>query len=301
MTLIPKQLRLEDLFNTGSHIRPYTIINRIIFALYFPVGACLLLFRLALLAALIVVLVLLPNSYRLPPLFYLYAGPLFGIVTKVNDKRTIKPKRGKTVDLVSCNHCGCFDVFPFLAAGYDPFVLVDAGFFKSSFIARQFEKVVGAVHLQRERETRETDRKQVMTCLEEGGKTGRKSLLWFPEGWDSTGRVGLMLYQRYLFSLGKPVWPVALRTNIPFLPLESSMLGTSVVNECLWLFSTPFVVFELTLMDPLEKEENESDIEFAKRTQTITANELGIVPTDFSFRDALSYRRSLTSATPKTE
>jgi hypothetical protein len=292
---------LQSLFNTGSHIHPYTFRNRIIFALYFPIGLSLLLLRLALLFLLLGILVLLPSTYILPATFYRIVGPLFGIVTRVVDKRTRKPKVGKTVELVSCNHCGCFDVFPFLAAEYDPFVLVDAGFFKSSFLARQFEKVVGAVHLAREREMRDQDRKQVLNCLEEGGSTGRKTLLWFPEGWDSTGQVGLMLYQRYLFSLGKPVWPVALRTSVPFLPLEQSLLGTSVINEVIWLFMTPYIVFELTLLDALKKSENESDIEFARRTQVITADELCVIATNYTFRDALSYRKSLVSGQIKDQ
>jgi hypothetical protein len=285
---------LQSLFNTGSHIFPYTLKNRLIIALYFPFGVVFLVFRFILLCTLFVVFLLLPTGYRLPSIFYRLVTPIFGIITRIIDKRTKKPNYvGKVIHLVACNHCGCFDVFPFLAAGYDPYVLVDAAFFRSSFLARQFEKIVGAVHLMREKETREIDREKVLKIVDEGGKTGRKTLLWFPEGWDSTGRVGLMLYQRFLFSLNKPVWPVALRTSIPVLPIESSLLGTSVMWEVIWLFFTPAVIFELTLMDPLERQDEETDIEFAKRTQLRTADELKIVATDFTFRHALSYRLSL--------
>lgn len=58
-------------------------------------------------------------------------------------------------------------------------------------------------------------------------------------GWDTSGEVGVLLYQKFLFSLAIPVQPAALRVTVPFLPLVPSKLGTSVLAEVMWLFFCP--------------------------------------------------------------
>lgn len=45
-------------------------------------------------------------------------------------------------------------------------------------------------------------------------------------GWDTNGR-GLLLYQKFLFSVGLPILPVALRVHVPFLPIVISQKKAS--------------------------------------------------------------------------
>ena len=116
----------------------------------------------------------------------------------------------------------------------------------------------------------------------------------FPEGWDSNGRVGIMQYQKFLFSLGIPVQPVALKVSIPWLPMiEASKLGTSIFAEILWMCFVPFFYFELEFLPIQKQQEKETEIEFAKRVQVMTANALNVTPTEYSFKDALELRKKL--------
>lgn len=133
------------------------------------------------------------------------------------------------------------------------------------------------------------DRKNVLNALEKSSKT----LLFFPEGWDTNTKTGLMVYQKFLFSLGKPILPVALRAWVPLIPVEPGVLGTSVLREVLWLFFYPVLVFDVKFLEPQQKRDGESDVEFAKRVQEMTAKELQICATNYSYKDALQLRSRL--------
>jgi hypothetical protein len=61
---------------------------------------------------------------------------------------------------------------------------------------------------------REKQRQEIQTQV----ANEKRPLLVFPEGWDNNGR-GLMVYQKYCFSLGVKIVPTALSVRIPFLPL----------------------------------------------------------------------------------
>jgi hypothetical protein len=102
-----------------------------------------------------------------------------------------------------------------------------------------------------------------------------------------------MIYQKFLFSLEKPILPVALRAWVPLIPVEPGVLGTSVLREVLWLFFYPVLVFDVKFLEPQTKRPGEGDVEFAKRVQEMTAKELQICATDYTYKDALQLRSRL--------
>jgi hypothetical protein len=192
---------------------------------------------------------------------------------------------------------------------------------------------VGALPLRRSQNPveRAEDKANILKVLDELDPSSTSSpspLLFFPEGWDNTGRRGLLLYQRFLFSLDRPILPVSLSARVPFeLPLNLSILGTNVLKETCWLFFFPYVQFDLHFL-PLqyrgrengsrsgggnisgksqtreggqkvkerEEEEEENDIEFARRVQELTALYLKIVATNYSYREALKLRNFVMSS-----
>jgi len=170
-------------------------------------------------------------------------------------------------------------------------VLIDKGFFESSLLARQFTKIVGAIPIKRgtDLQVKAQDRQVVLDHL----SATKRPLLFFPEGWDTNCKTGILLYQKFLFSLGKPIVPVALKVHIPFLPLSASMLGTSVLREVLWLFFYPCIIFNLTFMQPQSIQKGETEIQFARRVQCMTANTLGVVATEYTYKHALQLRLSI--------
>jgi 1-acyl-sn-glycerol-3-phosphate acyltransferase len=274
-------IMLEQLFVTKTHIQPATWLNILIMLLYTPFGLILLTFRLILIIP-IAILIILLDGY-LPLWFLNIARPLMGFWCILNN---YKPEFRK-VPILACNHTTPFDVFPFLGH-FNVSVLIDKGFFESSSLIKPFVKLLDGIPLERTQSTKETDRQNVITAL--GGK---RQLLYFPEGWDTSGKVGLLVYQKFLFGLGKDVLPVAIKVRVPFLPIEPSLLGTSILREIFWIFFCPCYVFEVEFLEPTGKSEKESDIDFAGRVQKMTADVLGISTTNYSYKDALEYRKKL--------
>jgi hypothetical protein len=73
--------------------------------------------------------------------------------------------------------------------------------------------------------------------------------VYFPEGWDTNG-TGLLIYQKFLFSLGLTVLPVALKVNVLGLPLVPGKLGSSIFKEIAWMFFSPLYIYDIELLEP---------------------------------------------------
>lgn len=174
--------------------------------------------------------------------------------------------------------------------------MMDASFFDSHALSRWFLKVVKKylvpVRVQHyagtEEAAREAQRNNIIDSLRSQGKP----LFYFPEGWDTNG-LGLLRYQKFMFSLGKPVVPAALSVKVGlFAPLRPGMLGSSILREILWLFFSPYYDYQITLLAPIVQGA-ENEMEFALRAQRLTAVSLGVPATAYTKADALTYRRSL--------
>jgi len=122
-------------------------------------------------------------------------------------------------------------------------------------------------------------------------------LLWFPEGWDTSGSVGVLQFQRFLFSVGKPIHPVALSARVPLLPLLPTKLGTTLVKEVLLLLFVPCYEYELRFLSQQSIAPGQSPEDFASSVQSLIADELGLVPTSYTYKDALNYRKTLVNTT----
>lgn len=180
--------------------------------------------------------------------------------------------------------------------------MLDAQFFDSHPLSRWFLKIlqkylvpVRVEHFSgTENEAREAQRASIVSTLDREGKP----LFYFPEGWDTNGK-GLLRYQQFMFSLGKAVLPAALKVRVGlFLPFRPGMLGSSIFREILWLFFCPFYDYHITIL-PAVRQGSENGMEFAQRTQRLTALTLGVPATTYTKSDALTYRRSLLK--PKTD
>src|SRR5690349_16867435 len=76
-------------------------------------------------------------------------------------------------------------------------------------------------------------------------------LLVFPEGWDTNGKVGLVQFQKFLFSIGVTIQPVSLQCTVVGLSCAlPGVLGSSIVKEFLFMLFTPFYEYELSFLPP---------------------------------------------------
>ena len=112
------------------------------------------------------------------------------------------------------------------------------------------------------------------------------SLLIFPEGVLTNGTYGVLRYQKFVFSLGVPVQPVAIRRSPPrFIPICCDASGTTSPTNMLWLFFLPRAHYEIELLPQMTRGIEETEIEFANRAQRATAEALGLHPSKWGAQD----------------
>jgi 1-acyl-sn-glycerol-3-phosphate acyltransferase len=70
------------------------------------------------------------------------------------------------------------------------------------------------------------------------------TLVVFPEGGLTNG-AGMLKFKPFTFSLGVPVTPVALRVRPVLLPIHLDHTHATLVWNTLWLWFTPFVIYDL--------------------------------------------------------
>lgn len=174
--------------------------------------------------------------------------------------------------------------------------MLDATFFDTHFLSRLFLKAfapylhymkVEALNGEEQSEQREQQRNRLVEDLKQCGKP----LCYFPEGWDTNGK-GLLVYQRYMFSVVEHIVPCALRVSVPFAPIRPGMLGSSIFREIMWLLFSPCYSYHMCILPAIHRGKD-SPTEFANRCQRLTALALGIPATPYSKKDALTYRRTL--------
>eukprot|EP01114_Cavostelium_apophysatum_P010439 TRINITY_DN2414_c0_g1_i1.p1 TRINITY_DN2414_c0_g1~~TRINITY_DN2414_c0_g1_i1.p1 ORF type:complete len:310 (+),score=46.12 TRINITY_DN2414_c0_g1_i1:164-1093(+) len=278
---------IEGLFNY-SHVTPSSILDVILLLFYLPIGIGLLLVRICGFLVLAALLLLAPADFQFPIWLSNLLFPMLGMRIKV--VRPPQHRFDKKV-IIASNHVSAFDVFPFLFLSRVN-VLVDKGFYESNPFTMQFNKIAGAIPIDRAASKASPEQQKVLyDSIHHQLKHKKHPLLFFPEGWDTNGKQGVLIFQKFLFSLGYPIMPVATQISIPWLPmLNPGVLGTSILKELMFMFFVPFYLWELSFLDVQTIGESERPEEFARRTQIAIAAELGISPTEYSFKDALAHR-----------
>jgi hypothetical protein len=138
-----ERIPLEALFSF-SHVNPPTLSSYFLLLLYSPLGLVLIVFRIICLLLVLLLILATPPSFTFPPWLVGFFLPFFGIIARA---KNFQPSYA-SLPIIACNHTTPFDVFPFMKLT-NVNVLIDHGFFESSFLARQFKKIVGAVPIKR--------------------------------------------------------------------------------------------------------------------------------------------------------
>lgn len=123
-------------------------------------------------------------------------------------------------------------------------------------------------------------------------------LLLFPEGGLTNGRVGLLQYHKFVFSLGLPVQPIALSLWSP-LPLQVDHMYASALHNALWFLFVPFQIYTIEFLSSvsINQEGGETPLAFSRRVMHNTADHLHIQASPFLYSDKKKWgtlRRSLT-------
>ncbi|XP_070804889.1 lipid droplet-regulating VLDL assembly factor AUP1 isoform X1 [Pituophis catenifer annectens] len=120
---------------------------------------------------------------------------------------------------------------------------------------------------------------------------GNPPLLLFPEEATTNGRVGLLRFSSWPFSIADVVQPLALRVWRPFVAV--SVAGASWITELLWTFFVPVTVYQVRWLPSMCRQAEETQEEFALRVQELLALELGVVSTCLTAADKAEHLKRL--------
>ena len=119
-------------------------------------------------------------------------------------------------------------------------------------------------------------------------------IVW-PNEWILNGsRMAILRYQKFVFSLGLTVQPLAISRKPAWIqrlcfPIEVDTARASFIANVLWMYFLPRGQYEITLLKPMECREQESAAAFADRVQAATAAELGLLPSRWGNREKNSF------------
>ncbi|RWS23770.1 ancient ubiquitous protein 1-like protein, partial [Leptotrombidium deliense] len=119
-------------------------------------------------------------------------------------------------------------------------------------------------------------------------------ILSHPEGATTNGRVGLLKFSTWPFSLEPVVHPIIISVNRPPpIKVTTSVLGSRWWSDLLWILLTPCTVFTLRYLRPIKKEENETVKQFSQRVQKELARVMNVDATSFTDQDKVEYAKRL--------
>ncbi|KAM6441102.1 lipid droplet-regulating VLDL assembly factor AUP1 isoform 2-T2 [Liasis olivaceus] len=241
--------------------------------LYAPVGLCLLLVRLFVGLHVFLVSCALPDGA--PRRFLVRAMcSVLGLFVWQSRPRSLRAR------VFVANHVTPFDhnVLSLLASCSAPVLNGAVGFICWS---RGFLEVAGA-----------ESRAELLESLKGYCSQGSNPpLLLFPEEATTNGRVGLLRFSSWPFSIADTVQPLALRVWRPFVAV--SVAGASWVTELLWTFFVPITVYQVRWLPSVCRQAEETREEFALRVQELLALELGVVSTCLTAADKAEHLKRL--------
>ncbi|KAH1170303.1 hypothetical protein KIL84_001288 [Mauremys mutica] len=248
--------------------------------LYAPVGLCLLLLRLFIGIHVFLVSCALPDSLLRRFIVRVMCSVL-GLFVRQSDPHL----RDANVRVYIANHVTPFDhsVINLLTSCNTPALNGTPGFICWS---RGFMEL-GAVG----------SRAELVDSLKVySSHGGNPPLLLFPEEAATNGRVGLLRFSSWPFSILDMIQPVALQVQRPLIAV--SVADSSWITELLWTFFVPFTVYQVRWMPPVFRQADEPNEEFALRVQELLAVELGVVSTRLTAADKAEHMKRLRHTPP---
>ncbi|XP_078261284.1 lipid droplet-regulating VLDL assembly factor AUP1 [Rhinoraja longicauda] len=270
--------RVETLFDFRRLPTDGLILTLLL--LYAPFGICLMLLRIFIGIHVFLVSSALPDNLFRRFIVRAMCSVLGMIVSQTDPKQ-----RDKNVKTYMANHVTQFDhnVLSFLAPCHTPLLEGRAGFMSW---ARGYMEL-GWI----ESRTRLVETLRGYNSLE-----GERTLLLFPEDEMTNGKVGLLKFSSWAFSINSTIQPVVLTVKRPFIAV--SVVDSSWLAELLWMFFIPFTIYQVRWLPSMSQMEGESEEEFAVRVQEHLAMELGIVSTHHTKSDKVEYLKRMKHVAP---
>ncbi|XP_060103224.1 lipid droplet-regulating VLDL assembly factor AUP1-like [Heteronotia binoei] len=263
-----------------SHRLPSDGLLLLSLLLYAPVGLCLLLLRLFLGLHVFLVSCALPDC-ALRRFVVRVMCSVLGLLVRQSQPR----QHGLRARVYIANHVTHFDhnVVNLLTSCNAPMLNGASGFICWS---RGFLEVGST-----------GSRAELLESLKAySSHGGNPPLLLFPEETTTNGRVGLLRFSTWPFSILDVVQPVALQVQRPFVAVSTA--DASWVTELLWTFFVPFTIYQVRWLPSVCRRAEETREELALRVQELLALELDVVSTRLTAADKAEHLKRLRHSPP---
>eukprot|EP00771_Trimastix_marina_P001315 gnl/Trimastix_PCT/2378.p1 GENE.gnl/Trimastix_PCT/2378~~gnl/Trimastix_PCT/2378.p1 ORF type:complete len:430 (+),score=79.46 gnl/Trimastix_PCT/2378:1001-2290(+) len=274
------------LFNATRFEHPIRWPTFLLLILYFPFGILLFCFRVFFM--LFIGLPLFPifswlGAHRI---YFRFGLPIVGV------RAVLRSITGRKLDyakanpkIVVCNHVTDFDGAAFYTF-VPPSRLVGI---TTSYLRQMVEFVnkvgMGCNVIYREPSQDAVLKAKVRDEVTEVLTNSNRTLFVHAEGGTTSGKKGLMRYNKFVFGLdGFEITPIALKVRSFFQINTDCITGKTFFPNLFWLFFCPWTTFEYNVFDNVSRCEGEAPIDYARRLQEQTADYLGIEATDYFYR-----------------
>jgi len=276
-------VQLKDLFNYNRVRRPVSFFQLILLALYFPFGCLLVVLRVLILLPFAVLVGIIPSTLTTVNTGLLNLMALVcGIVVVVKNSEKLKVASQEPTVIVS-NHLTNLDGF--MMRLLMPVSVLIASKYRQLRVFTSYLSLLSPIFVDADHASvRENIQKHIQ-------QNKGVPLFMFPEGGLTNGRVGLMVYQQFVFSLGTTILPLAMDVSTP-LPIEFDTMSGTALTNWIWFFWRPYILVTIQVLTPQKIGENETAIQFANRVQRMTAEKVGLVATNFTYKDKVAFSKS---------
>jgi len=284
-------ITLESLFNYSRFSRPLTLFDKAIFALYTPIGVTLMVVRFVLFV------IIMSSGGFFPGVISRSAVPwlirrILGFFITVRNRQYLDEASAKTPPIFVANHITDFDtyVIPMVIQNARPVISARVKTIPilgplMSIAYSPWSPVWVPIKVQGT-DLRVSVREDIESHYKKGNRVGIAILA---EGGLTNGKVGTMIFKKFVFGLGLPVLPFCIKYKCP-LPINPDWLGTSWLANILWGMFIPWHSYELTFLPPMTIKQGETDTDFAKRVQIAVSSTLGIAATNFVYEQKVGLR-----------
>ncbi|TNM99084.1 lipid droplet-regulating VLDL assembly factor AUP1 [Takifugu flavidus] len=270
---------IEDMFDFRRFPKQAALL--LLLLIYSPVGICLMLIRIFVGLHVFLISCALPEGFIRRFIVRIMCSVL-GLHVRQKNPRS----RDKNTKLYICNHVTEFDhnVINLLTPCNTPQLEGSTGFV---CWARGFMEIHSTA-----------SQAAMKECLQRYCCTdGTAPLLLFPEEGTTNGRVGLLKFSSWPFSLTESIQPVALRVTRPLISLNTP--ESSWLMELFWTFFAPCTVYHVSWLPPVSRQEGESSQEFANKVQELLAVELGLISTKMTKADKAEHIKRQRHSVPQ--
>jgi len=298
-TATSSSIPLESLFNYSRLKRPLSTIEKFILLLYSPLGITLIVVRLITWCSVFASSLFMPAALARRVIPWMMV-PISGLwITHKHVERRDSPNRPQ---VIIGNHLSDLDAYVIPMSGGNmhttrPVISTVSTTVPllGTFIRYGYRpwSPLWVPPKSDNADSRRNLREQIVSAAGTGAnRTTDFPIGILPEGGLTNGTVGLLLFKKFIFSLGLPVQPIAVRIKSPW-PCNVDYLSSKWIYNLLYTFFMPFHLYEVSWLAPMSQAPDETPEQFAKRVQVAVAKELGIVPTDYTYEDKVRLRIKL--------